>query len=64
MVFDKPAQLYSVFNPHAIGMVDFDYDTVVCTNLYIHEEILLILKPFLYYAFYNVFIYHTVIIKK
>ena len=58
MVFDVTAQFYAVFNPYSIGMVYFNYDTVVGAYFDVDKEVFLAVKPLFYNASYGVLVYH------
>ena len=58
-VFDIPAQRHAVLYPHTVGVVYLHHDTAILANLYVDKEIVLVLQPFFYQAFYDIFVYHT-----
>ena len=44
---DISTQSHTIFNPYTIYMVNLDYDTIVWTDFNVHQEIFLILEPFI-----------------
>ena len=48
MVLDILAQLCAVFDPHAVGMVNFNSNLVIGRNIDIHQEVVFVLQPLIH----------------
>lgn len=52
MSFDKLTQLYTVFNPYAVLVVDFNHNAIVSTDSEVGQKVVLTVQPFVNQRFY------------
>ena len=60
---DKAAQVRTILNPHALGMVYLHGDSVVRTDFHVHEEVVLTLQPFFHGLLNCCFVNHVCLVK-
>ena len=56
--FNKLTQFHTIFNPHAVSMVDFNNNLIIRTDFHVNKKVFFVFQPLPNNLFYDVLIYH------